>query len=360
MEFNVNDTKFSLCIDESETSSIKSYSKLYNVVYSNENLYNLVKENYQENDFIILDNNVFNLDTSAFHNINKKYIYKLNAIEENKNIDTVIEIINILTELNFTKQNKLIVIGGGITQDISGFVSCIYKRGIEWILIPTTVLSMTDSAIGGKTCLNHKSKNLLGVFYSPSKIFISKFFIRSLHTDDIISGIGESLKLSLIGGQECFDYFKKYFENKDFIKIIKMSTSVKKVIIEHDELDKNERRVLNYGHTMGHAIESTTNYFIPHGISVLYGMYIINTLFYDNKYQEINNLILKLIPEKFKKIDFSYNTFLHHLLNDKKNSGDLICFILLDDIGKSIFVYKKLEEINEKMKSIFCDLFTIL
>jgi 3-dehydroquinate synthase len=136
-----------------------------------------------------------------------------------------------------------------------------------------------------------------------------------------------------------------------------MSTSVKKLIIEYDELEKNERRVLNYGHTFGHALEYASNYFIPHGIAVVFGMYIINKLFYPNKYEDLNDLMIKMIPDKFKKINISYKELIKCVLNDKKNDGDSVCFILLDEIGKSRFVFKKMNEINDDLKNIFNELF---
>jgi 3-dehydroquinate synthase len=126
------------------------------------------------------------------------------------------------------------------------------------------------------------------------------------------------------------------------------------------ELEKDERKALNYGHECAHALESVSNYEIPHGIAVLYGMLIVNKLFdVNDKYYDINAQIYDLIPEKFKKISLSYSEFIEHLLADKKNDGDNICFIVLDDIGKTVFIYKKLEEINEKLKEIFEKLFTL-
>ena len=179
-----------------------------------------------------------------------------------------------------SKKNKLIVIGGGITQDVGGFAAAIYKRGINWIFIPTTILSMTDSCIGSKVSINRGSKNMLGLFGAPNKIFISDYFLNSLSKHDITSGIGEALKLSLIGGIQSYKYFLDQYNKKNYINIIKISSLIKKQLIEYDEFDENERRVLNYGHTIGHAIESVSNYFIPHGIAVLIGMYVINMLFY--------------------------------------------------------------------------------
>ena len=117
---------------------------------------------------------------------------------------------------------------------------------------------------------------------------------------------------------------------------------------------------MNYGHTFGHALECTSEYFIPHGIAVLFGMYIINLLFYDDKFIEINEYILNMIPDKFKNIHLSFDKFVNHLLNDKKNIGNKMCFILLDDIGKTLFIYKNIEEINIKLKQIFENLFVCI
>jgi 3-dehydroquinate synthase len=251
-----------------------------------------------------------------------------------------------------------LVIGGGITQDVGGFSAAIYKRGINWIFIPTTILSMTDSCIGSKVSINRKSKNMLGLFVSPSKIFISDYFIKSLSSDDITSGIGEALKLSLIGGLKSYEYFIKAYFQKNYIEIIKICSLIKKQLIEHDEFDENERRVLNYGHTIGHAIECVSNYYIPHGIAVLIGMYIKNILFYKDKYSEINNLILKMVDPKFFKIDFNYDIFIKHILSDKKNNGNKICFILLEDIGYTQIIFKNLDEIYEPLKKLIFSLFS--
>ncbi len=138
-----------------------------------------------------------------------------------------------------------------------------------------------------------------------------------------------------------------------------MSNSIKKIIIEYDELEKDERRVLNYGHTIGHALESATNYFIRHGIAVLYGILIKNMLFYNDKFKELNEYILEIIPEQFKKVQICYDNFLSYILNDKKNQGDNVCFILLNEVGETIFVFKSLHEINDKLKQIMNDLFIL-
>jgi 3-dehydroquinate synthase len=374
--FLVNNTQFYPNLDFGDTLKIKSSNKDYVVNYTKQNLNELVRELYEKDDYIFIDRNVYNLSpflennmslsqasdysgsTSGLHPY-RTHLTIFDATEDNKNITSVLSLIDILLSKNFTKKNKLLVIGGGITQEIGGFAAAIYKRGIPWILIPTTILSMTDSCIGSKVSINHGSKNMLGLFVAPDKIYISDYFLNSLSKDDIISGVGESLKLSLIGGMKTFTYFKEQYKQKNYMNIIKIASLVKKVIIEHDEFEKDERKVLNCGHTMGHAIESTTNYSIPHGIGVLIGMYIKNKLFYEQKeeYKEINDLILEMVNPEFFKASFNYEEFIKHVLLDKKNKGTKICFILLDEIGKSIFLYKERSEVEENLKKILKDLF---
>jgi 3-dehydroquinate synthase len=356
LEFSVNTTSFTGELEEQDVSSIKSFNKDYQVLYSHKNLDKLISEVYEIQDFIFIDRNVYNLSPETFVALMDN-IFIFDATEDNKTIDSSLALIDVLYNKKFTKKNKLIVVGGGITQDVGGFASAIYKRGLNWVFIPTTILSMTDSCIGGKVAINRGSKNMLGLFVAPNKIYISDYFIESLKEDDVMSGLGESLKLSLTGGMNAYEYFKKNLETSNYINIIKMSSSVKKIVVQHDEFEKDERRVLNYGHTFGHAIESTTNYFIPHGIAVLIGMYIKNKMFYNDKYEEINNIILKLVNKKFFDIAFNYNVFINHVLSDKKNQGNNICFILLDEIGKSIFIFKPLNEVEQKIKDVLNELF---
>jgi 3-dehydroquinate synthase len=359
MEFSVNNTFFCGEIDKNDKVTIKSYNKDYDVIYNKNTITEIINNEYEPKDFVFIDRNVYNLDPICLNNIEENYYFIFDAIENTKSIDVVLKIVDLLFEVKFNKKNKLLVIGGGITQDVGGFIAAIYKRGLKWILVPTTLLSMTDSCIGGKVCINRVSKNMLGLFCAPNKVIVSDYFIKSLKHDDIISGVGEALKLSLIGGNNTYvNFLENYNETKiDYINLIKMSTSVKKLVIELDELEKNERKVLNYGHTFGHALESASNYFIPHGIAVIFGMYIINKLFYKNKYETLNNYMLSIIPNKFKKIQISYDLLLNSVLNDKKNDGDNVCFILLDEIGKSKFIFKKITEFNDDLKDILNELF---
>jgi len=353
IKFYIENKLFEKEISFSDINTIQSYNKKYNIKYINKELEEILLNIYNKNDFIIIDITIYNynkyyIDTCFdFNNI-----FLFDANEQNKNMDSVLILIDKLNDLKFTKQNKLIVIGGGITQDMSGFSAAIYKRGINWTLIPTTLLCMTDSAIGGKVCLNRKNKNILSLFNSPNEIYISDIFIKTLKEDDIISGIGEALKLSLIGGNDTYNMFLEKYEKQKYLEIIKLSSNIKQCIIEYDELEKYERKILNYGHTFGHALESVSSYFIPHGIAVLYGICIINFLFYENKYEKINDYILNIIPNKFKNLEISYERLIENILNDKKNDGNKVCFILMEEIGKLKIVYYNLIENNleEKIK----------
>jgi 3-dehydroquinate synthase len=348
MSFFINNNLFSSDLNLSEEMQIKSYNKTYFIEHCNKSLCTLINETYVEGDFIFIDKNVFSIEHNCFDNIEPNY-YMIDANEKIKTMETVLYVIDILIKVNFKKPNKMIVIGGGITQDVAGFIASIYKRGMSWTFIPTTLLSMTDSSIGGKVCINREIKNIISLFNAPSKVIISDFFLKTLSEDDIISGVGEAYKIALIGGEETVSQFYKSYETKDYKRIINLSHSVKKTIIEYDEFDNCERKVLNYGHTIGHAIEIASDYLIPHGISVLYGMYLINKIFYINKHSDINNFIIKLIPERFLNFSISYTKLLEAVLNDKKNNGDNICFILLEEIGRTSITYHSFSKISDKL-----------
>ena len=362
MSFTINSTVFT---DNDFSNNIlsnhlkiKSFNKIYDVIYKNSSLDDILNITFIKNDFVLIDRNIYKLYECDFLINNDSNIYIYDATEDNKIMESVLDIIDVLYSKNFCKKNKLIVIGGGITQDVGGFVSAIFKRGIPWILIPTTLLAITDSAIGSKVNVNRHSKNMLGLFNAPDKIYISTKFLSTLNNDELMSGIGESYKLCLIGGSNVFNLFQENLLLQNYEIIIKLSTLVKKMIIEHDELEKDERRALNYGHECAHALESVSGYEIPHGIAVLYGMLIVNKLFDENnKYYDINAQIYDLIPNKFKKLYLSYDIFIKHLLNDKKNDGTNICFVVLNDIGQISFQFRQLDVINEKLKEIFLQFF---
>jgi 3-dehydroquinate synthase len=187
-----------------------------------------------------------------------------------------------LIESGFRKQHRLVAIGGGITQDLTAFIASVLYRGVDWLFYPTTLLAQADSCIGSKTSINFgTSKNQLGGFYPPHRVLIDLSFLDTLPALERRSGIGEMAHYYLVAGEADFERFlveaPRALEDRGVLRgLVARSLEIKRGFIERDEFDRGERQVLNYGHTFGHALESLTNYRIPHGIAVSYGMDLAN------------------------------------------------------------------------------------
>ena len=213
---------------------------------------------------------------------NKKISYfRFGASEKNKNISFVNEILKILLNKNFSRQDCVITIGGGITGDVGGFAASLYKRGINFVNIPTTLLSQVDSSIGGKTGVNTKEgKNLIGSFYQPKIVISDTEFLKSLPLREIVCGYGEIFKHSLILNKRFFNYLNTYskkilnLESPFLEKAIYESCKIKKTIVEKDENEKGIRKILNFGHTFAHAYEASLGYSkkLNHGEAVILGI----------------------------------------------------------------------------------------
>lgn len=206
----------------------------------------------------------------------------LDASEEVKSFSGVAKAATWLQECNATKQHVLVAVGGGIIQDIAAFTAHIYYRGIPWIYVPTTLLSMCDSCIGAKCGINLNAfKNQLGFFHAPSRVFICTAFVDTLTDQDVASGYGEILKLMFTESRAHLERLEQAvavsgLRNPELPQLIYESLLVKKRIIEEDEYEKDLRRILNYGHTFGHALEAITNHEVPHGLAVAWGMDLAN------------------------------------------------------------------------------------
>ena len=281
----------------------------------------------------------------------KKIISYFNASEKNKNIISTNKILELLLKKNFHRNDCLISIGGGITGDVSGFASSVFKRGIKFINIPTTLLSQVDSSIGGKTGINSKyGKNLIGSFYQPSIVISDIDFLKTLPRREIICGYGEILKHSLISNKKFFLFLEqnasKILDLKTpyIEKSIKESCLIKKNIIQIDENEKNLRKVLNFGHTFAHAYEAVLKYSkkLNHGEAVLLG--IMSASKFSLKQKLLNKNEFELIKNhltKFKLPNDINNNFTKKNLNqiisfmekDKKNNNQKINLVLLKKIG---------------------------
>lgn len=262
----------------SEKLSIKSRFRNYEVIFIND-FAETIKQTYIENTFFIIDKELAELYKDAINDISSKYgVLFIEAIEENKTLDYCQTVIETLMEKNIRKDSMLIAIGGGITQDITAFVSSILYRGIGWIFYPTTLLAQADSCIGSKASINFGGyKNLLGGFYPPSQIYIDLGFLETLPADEIKSGIGEILHFYLISGSRLSEELMNKYDElivspKKLKPFIVESLNIKKRVVEIDEFDRNERNLFNYGHTFGHAIETVSGYGVNHGQAVTMGM----------------------------------------------------------------------------------------
>tara|TARA_B100000902_G_C27231933_1_gene875313 strand:- start:420 stop:1370 length:951 start_codon:yes stop_codon:yes gene_type:complete len=288
--------------------------------------------------------------------LKKKKISKILFIssEKNKNSKIVNKILQILLNKNFSRLDCVITIGGGITGDVGGFAASLYKRGLKFINIPTTLLSQVDSSVGGKTGVNTKiGKNLIGSFYQPKMVISDTEFLRSLPKREIICGYGEILKHSLILNK----IFYKYLNNNSF-KILNLkspfiekaifeSCKIKKTIVEKDEKEKGIRKILNFGHTFAHAFESTLGYSkkLNHGEAVILG--IITALNFSLnikliKLKDYNQIIQHIIQMKLPSNIRDYflpknlNTILSFMTKDKKNFSKKINLILLKKVGSTV------------------------
>lgn len=266
-------------------------------------------------------------------------IFEVDATEANKNINTAINFAEFMESIGTTKADMVYVVGGGIMQDIGAFACAMYKRGIPWTYLPTTLLGMADSCIGGKTGLNHKTiKNLMALFAAPSRIIHFLPFIETLPQREIVSGFGEALRLSATGGIAFLKYFEKHIDAalvgslEDTKKIIISSLSVKRTVVEKDEFEQSLRRSMNYGHSVGHAMEALTNFAFPHGMGISIGIMVENKIA-ESLYglpaddsMMINRQALKLIDDKalnsLKCIDLSGINAV--LKKDKKTLGNTL------------------------------------
>ncbi len=321
---------------------------------------------------LVLDKNV---PKKRVHIIRKKlkgkrvFILHLNANERNKNQKTTNKILEILLNKNFSREDILISIGGGITGDIAGYAASLFKRGLKFINIPTTLLAQVDSSIGGKTGVNTKQgKNLIGSFYQPKLVISDTDFLKTLPKREIICGYGEILKHSLISNKNFFQFLNKNFEKilkfkSPYIeKTIYESCKIKKKVVEKDEKERNLRKILNFGHTFAHAYEASLNFSkkLNHGEAVILGMTTAlnfsksNNFLPPNEFKIILDHIKKSnLPNNIKKYFFlkDVNKIISFMINDKKNSTNKINLILLKKIGTPL-INKKFSK--EKLK-IFLD-----
>ena len=292
------------------------------------------------------------------------------ANEKNKSLDQVNLILNALLSKNLNRSDLIIGVGGGITGDVASFAASIFKRGINFINIPTSLLAQVDSSIGGKTGVNsNHGKNLIGSFYQPRLVIIDTTFLKSLPKKEMVCGYAEILKHSIIKDKIFFQWLKKNTKfilakkKEELIYAIKKSCEIKMFFVKKDTNEKGLRMILNFGHTFAHAIEIKNKFSkkISHGEAVLSGMILASKISVYKKLcsNKTFNEIKKIYVQN--NLDYTFKRYsnkkeiiklLPYLKNDKKNNDGNINFILLKNIGKTTLPNKnKLSIVNLKNMS---------
>ncbi|RKT00771.1 3-dehydroquinate synthase [Flavobacterium sp. 123] len=309
-----------------------------------------LKENKYSNIFIIVDSSTNEFCLPKFLPYLETEltieIIEFEAGEANKNIDTCVEIWKVLTELGGDRKSLVINLGGGVVTDLGGFVSSTFKRGIDFIHIPTTLLSMVDASVGGKNGVDLGNlKNQIGVINVPKMVLIDTNYLETLSQTEMRSGLAEMLKHGLIYDRAYWERFLdlKAIDFADFDELIYRSVEIKNEIVKQDPTEKNIRKALNFGHTLGHAIES---YFLEneskttllHGEAIAVGMILESyislqkNLINTEEYLEIKSTIKSIYDDiTFEKNDIE--PILELLIHDKKNEFGTIQFALIEGIG---------------------------
>jgi 3-dehydroquinate synthase len=286
--------------------------------------------------------------------------------EERKTLEGVQEIYERLLDMSARRNMALITIGGGILQDVTGFAASTLYRGVKWFFMPTTLLAQADSCIGGKTSLNYKGyKNLIGTFYPPAAVWIDPHFLGTLSTQDFYSGLGEVVKLHIMGGEPRMEEIRKEYDSiceRDVTTLknaIQASLEIKIDYITEDEFDMGKRNMLNYGHCFGHAIESVSNFRISHGQAVVIGMMLANNiaskrhLLSEKRCRFIEQeLLMPTLRTEIRPGDFQPELIIKAMMRDKKRTGNDLVLVMISDAGEMVRVDNLAErEVREALET---------
>lgn len=274
--------------------------------------------------------------------------------EQQKSLANFTTLLEELAHLGLDRNSLIIGIGGGATTDLAGFLAATYMRGIDWVAVPTSIAGMVDAAIGGKTGVNLSSgKNLVGAFHSPVEVIIDLDWLRTLPSRQLRAGLAESVKCGFISDSRILELFQDGYE-RNLAEIIHRSVAVKASVVTKDFRESYEREVLNYGHTLGHAIEQDSNYQLAHGEAVSIGMVFAAEIsnitsglsrdLVDLHYEILKGLNL---PCSYKKD--SWENLISLMGRDKKRRGQSIRFVSLLKVGKT----DRIEVESAKLKEIY-------
>ena len=266
--------------------------------------------------------------------------------ERSKNFDTYKSILEVLVTGGFTRTDCVVAVGGGVTGDMAGFAAASFMRGIDFYNIPTTVLSQVDSSVGGKTAIDFDGyKNIIGAFHQPRGVIIDPETLKTLPDRQISNGLAESVKMSLTHDSELFGMFES--DSFDIDTVIERSIKIKRSVVENDEKESGERRVLNFGHTVGHAIERT-NPTLYHGECVALGMLPMCS---DGVRARIIPVLKKLdLP---CDIDCDTKEIIESMSHDKKMAGDMISVVRVESVGTFNIAEVKFSDFADEIKAVY-------
>lgn len=271
--------------------------------------------------------------------------------EKHKNIKTVNKLINRMLKENMTRDDAIIALGGGVVGDLAGFAAAIYRRGISFVYIPTTLLAAVDASVGGKTGVNlKKAKNQIGAFWQPSLVICDINTLKTLNEEQYSCGCAEVIKCAAIKDSSLFCKIEKTPIKEIYEEVIEACVNIKGEIVRNDEFDKGARMILNFGHTFGHAAEADSKYTLPHGRAVAMGMARATEISAEKgicsneTYKRLTDLLEKYnLPTRF---DCKGKRIKEALLFDKKNRGEYINLIVLEEIGRCRTEKIGIEEID--------------
>lgn len=340
-----------------ETLNIPENNYNINIGYKiDDSLENYLKKIHKTKKIgVVVDEYVYLIYRNRLHNILKDFNYEVFTFpmgENFKTIETYGKALKFLSDRDFTRNDLLIAFGGGISGDLTGFIAATYLRGIDFIAVPTTLLSMVDSSVGGKNGVNFNGmKNQIGTFNFPKYVHIDYSFLETLDEKNINNGLAEMFKYSVLADEKLFDALKKKNTEIDYENVIKRCLEIKLSFVRGDEYDHGKRQYLNLGHTIGHGIEVLSNYKINHGQAIGIGMIYMARAAYKMGITE--EKFYEEIMEEFEKYnlktsyDFDTNEILKVLKHDKKIKGNRINLIIPIKIGKAINKVMDFNELKE-------------
>ena len=278
-------------------------------------------------------------------------LYVSDGGEECKSGAEFLNILEFLAENEFTRSDVVVAFGGGVIGDLAGFVASCYRRGVRFVQIPTTLLAMVDSSVGGKTAVNLKAgKNLAGAFCQPDLVVADTNVLSTLSSDDFKCGMGEIIKYGMIFDDSLLNLLEKGMKDNSE-EIIARCVDLKRIVVERDEKDHGDRQLLNFGHTLAHAIEKQTNFAVPHGQAVAIGMRIITDVSVKKNVcdKSVLDVLDKLLAQYDlpQSIDIDNSTLYKTTTVDKKRKGNSITVVLPERKGKAVLKKMTIDEWKE-------------